>query len=35
MLHILQSGPLRAEAVLKKPMDARDLLALVGRLCGD
>ena len=32
-LDALQSGPLRAAAVLEKPVDARDLLALVGRWC--
>jgi CheY-like chemotaxis protein len=32
-LDALQSGPLRAVAVLQKPVDARDLLAVVGRSC--
>lgn len=32
-LDTLQTGPLRAAAILEKPVDARHLLALVGRLC--
>jgi len=29
----LQKGPLRPAATLRKPVDARELLAVVGRLC--
>jgi len=32
-LDALQCGPLRAAAALEKPVDAHDLLTLVGRLC--
>ena len=32
-LDALQCGPLRAAGTLEKPLDAHDLLTLVGRLC--